>query len=278
MMNELIHAPVGEKVWIASHRGRFGGCIPENTLDAFDTAIMAGADIVETDIAKLADGEFILFHDDTARRVLGLEGNIADYTFDQVKDIPLKNSIGEPSGRTLNTLDELLRHLKGKCLINLDRCRGYLDEVYEKVLEYDMEDQILLKNPVPCEKDIRWLKKTGYKPLYVPIVRNDREVEALYKVLDEVTVHVVELFIETDQDYLVSKEFVEKMHDRGIKLWMNSLSLAENFDYCAGRSDDRSLLVSPDEGWGWMVEKGIDIIQTDWAAELKNYLTVIGKR
>lgn len=277
-MKNLIQAPIGEKIWIASHRGRFGGCVPENTLDAFQVALNGGADIIETDIAKLADGNFILFHDDTAGRILRKEGNIRDYTLDEIKDIPLLNSIGEPSGRYVNTLDDLLGGLKGKCYINLDRCRDYLDEVYEKVLEYDMEDQILLKNPVTCEKDVKWLQETGYKPLYVPIVRNDKEVNALYQLLDEISVKVVEIFIHTDEDYLISKEFVDDMHGRGIKLWMNALDMGENNNLCAGHGDDISLLKSPELGWGWMVDKGMDIIQTDWVSELGNYLKSTGRR
>lgn len=277
-MREILETPPGERIWIAAHRGKFGGCIPENTLDAFDAAILAGADIVETDITKLADGSFILFHDPGAGRMLGLPGEIADYTFPEVRELQLPNAIGEPSGRCVNTLDELLSHLKGRSLINLDKCRDYLDEVYEKVLEYDMEDQILLKNPVPCTKDIEWLKRTGYRPLYVPVVQNDGQLEALYRVLDEIEVHVVEVFIHQETDKLISAAFIEEMHRRGIKVWLNALTLGKDNNLCAGRDDDRSLLQSPDEGWGWIAAHGIDIIQTDWVTELGSYLKQIGKR
>lgn len=277
-MKDLIHSTIGEHIWIASHRGRFGGCIPENTLDAFYNALYAGADIVETDITKLADGSFILFHDETAERILRKEGAIDKYTYDEIKDIQLLNSIGEPSGRYLNTLDELLRALKGKCYINLDKCRDYLDEVYKKVLEYDMENQILLKNPVPCEKDVKWLKETKYNPLYVPVVKNDDGVKALYQVLEEISVKVVELFITTESDYLISKEFVEDMHKRGIKLWCNALDMGVNNNLCVGHGDDISLLQDPDLGWKWLIDKGMDIIQTDWVLELGEYLKGIGKR
>lgn len=277
-MKEILETPAGKKIWIAAHRGKFGGCIPENTLDSFELALRAGADIVETDITKTADGTFILFHDVEGKRMLGLDGNIEDYTFAEIRDMQLLNSIGEPSGRTLNTLDELLKFLKGRCIINLDKCRWYLDEVYEKVLEYDMEDQILLKNPVPCTKDIEWLNKTGYHPLYVPVVKKEEDAKELYRVLDKVEVHMVEVFIKTEEDYLISKEFIEDMHKRGIKVWLNALTLGMNNNLCAGRDDDRSLLISEDEGWGWIARKGIDVIQTDWVRELDSYLTRIGRR
>lgn len=276
-MKDIIQTPIGEKIWIASHRGRFGGCIPENTLDAFRVALSAGADIVETDIAKLSDGNFILFHDDITSRILRKEGNVRDYTLNEIKDIPILNSIGEPSGRYLNTLDELLCSLKGKCYINLDRCRDYLDEVFERVLEHDMEDQILLKNPVIFKKDLHWLQETGYKPLYIPIVRCEKEVKALYELLKEIPVNVVEVFIHSDMDYLISKEFVDDMHGRGIKLWINAMDMGVNNNLCAGHGDDVSLLQSPDYGWGWLIEKGMDIIQTDWVLELGEYLRKIGR-
>ena len=277
-MNKLTEAPIGEKIWIAAHRGRFGGCIPENTLDAFELAIRSGADIVETDVAKLADGTFVLFHDSSPERMLGIQGNMRDFTYEQIKDLQLRNAIGGPSGRTVNTLDEFLRYMKGKCLINLDKCADYLDEVYEKVLEYDMEEQILLKNPVPCQKDIAWLKKSGYRPTYIPVVGSDRDVEGLYQVLGEIPVQIVEIFIHSEQDYLISEEFIANMHARGIKLWMNALCLGKDNNLCADRGDDSSLLQSPEEGWGFMVQKGMDIIQTDWPVELGRYLSEIGKR
>ena len=39
-----------------------------------------------------------------------------------------------------------------------------------------------------------------------------------------------------------------------------------------GHSDDISLLEDPAQGWGWLAQKGFDIIQTDWAMHCVNYL------
>ena len=61
-----------QKILIASHRGRFGGNIVENTLSAFEAAVSCGADIVETDIRRTADGEMVLFHDPSPLRLLQL--------------------------------------------------------------------------------------------------------------------------------------------------------------------------------------------------------------
>ncbi len=39
----------------------------------------------------------------------------------------------------------------------------------------------------------------------------------------------------------------------------------------AYHTDDISLSDSPDKGWGWLADKNIDIIQTDWLLMAKQY-------
>lgn len=55
---------------------------------------------------------------------------------------------------------------------------------------------------------------------------------------------------------------------------------SEVYDYSvvisACLTDDLSVSQSPDLGWGRLTDMGFDIIQTDWAGLLKNYL--ISKR
>jgi glycerophosphoryl diester phosphodiesterase len=49
--------------FVAAHRGSVSAAAPENTLDAFNAAIAAGADAIELDVRRLADGDLIIFHD-----------------------------------------------------------------------------------------------------------------------------------------------------------------------------------------------------------------------
>ena len=277
-LREILETPIGEKVWVAAHRGRFGGNIPENTIAAFQNAIHAGADIVETDVTRLSDAELVLFHDTTVDRLTRGKGECKDYSRKEFLELELLNAIGGNSGMHPNTLDEFLRFMKGKCILNLDKCRDYMDEVYEKILFYDMEDQVMLKNHVPCTKDLLWLKETGYKPLYVPVVSKDEEIPLLYDILEEMEIKVVEIFYHSVDALTISADFIKDMHSRGIKIFANALTLSGSSDLCAGIGDNVSLLQGADRGWGWMVEHGIDIIQTDWTRECCDYLRTIGKR
>ena len=61
----------------------------ENTLPAFEAAIRAGADIVETDIHITKDNVMILFHDPAPMRLLGLPGMVEDYSLEELRALRL---------------------------------------------------------------------------------------------------------------------------------------------------------------------------------------------
>ncbi|MEG2434659.1 MAG: hypothetical protein RSB25_23755, partial [Acinetobacter sp.] len=63
--------------------------------------------------------------------------------------------------------------------------------------------------------------------------------------------------------------------ERNIRLWVNALSLGGGMDMSAHHDDDVSMTRSADEGWGWLVQHGAGIIQTDWTSELRHYLDSI---
>ena len=71
---------------------------------------------------------------------------------------------------------------------------------------------------------------------------------------------------------MISDAYIEDMHKRGLMVWVNSIIYDERAVLSAGHTDDAALTVSPDLGWGWIIDKGVDMIQTDWTLSLKNYI------
>jgi glycerophosphoryl diester phosphodiesterase len=69
---------------IIAHRG-FSGRYAENTEPAFRAALAVGADAVEGDVQCTADGVWVLFHDRSLRRKVGLAGRIPDYRWDDLR-------------------------------------------------------------------------------------------------------------------------------------------------------------------------------------------------
>ena len=62
------------------------------------------------------------------------------------------------------------------------------------------------------------------------------------------------------------------MHSDGKLLWANAIIYDYRQQLSGGHSDDSALTVDEDYGWGWIADKGFDMIQTDWTMMLIDYL------
>ncbi len=72
---------------LVGHRG-YPRHYPENTLIGIEAAIAAGARYIETDVQLTEDQVPVLFHDHDLERICGVQGTIADYTFEQLQQFP----------------------------------------------------------------------------------------------------------------------------------------------------------------------------------------------
>lgn len=86
-------APVKEKKTIVNY-GHRGACeyAAENTMSSFQMGVDMGANGLETDVQMTKDGVLVLFHDDTLARVTGREGAVADYTYEELTRMRVRNS------------------------------------------------------------------------------------------------------------------------------------------------------------------------------------------
>lgn len=73
---QTLPVPIPELV---CHRG-FAGRYPENTLSAIRGALEVKASWIEIDVQLSADGEVVLFHDETTDRMCGVPGSIHERT------------------------------------------------------------------------------------------------------------------------------------------------------------------------------------------------------
>lgn len=76
-INSLLNKKFAEKqVLIAQHRGGYKGNIPQNTLLAYKTSFLLGADMFEMDVSLAKDGQLYCFHDTTEEINLRQHRNI----------------------------------------------------------------------------------------------------------------------------------------------------------------------------------------------------------
>ena len=90
-------------VEIIAHRGASHDA-PENTVAAFQLAWEQKADAVELDIQLTKDGRIIAFHDDTTRRVAGVNRRVAQQTFEELRAIV----VGPCKGAHIPSIEEVL--------------------------------------------------------------------------------------------------------------------------------------------------------------------------
>ena len=264
-------------VKIASHRGKFSSSVIENTSTAFLLAVGEGADMVEMDLALTKDGVLVGHHDKTMQRLLHVDGSISDYTWNEILEMPVYNYFGEINVTGLETFDEILSALKDKTILVLDRCWDYLDVVYDALRRQRMVEQTVIKFQITNEAAVAW---AGEHPdcVFIPMVRDVQMLPVVEALSQKTRVTGIEILPKKPEDAIISQETITWLKDRGMRVWCNSLSYARRITFGAGFDDLRAMAHGGDAGWGELVCRGVDIIQTDWPMEVAAYLDENGHR
>ncbi len=165
---------MNNKVLIAAHRGTFGGNIIQNTITAYENAIKHGADIIEIDVTKTIDGQFVAFHTGEEPFLLGTHIPLTSMTLEQVKNLSLYNNIGQLTDQKLNLLDDILEHFRNRCFINIDRSWQYWSNIINVIKNHNMSEQVILKSPF---SNVLSEKAEDNGVMYMPIVDNINVLE-----------------------------------------------------------------------------------------------------
>lgn len=93
-----------------AHRGLHGNGVPENSCTAFRLAVEAGYGI-ELDLQTTKDGEVVVFHDGTMKRMCGesVSGGVSDYTLAELSEMRLAET-----DEKIPTFAEVLALVGGK--------------------------------------------------------------------------------------------------------------------------------------------------------------------
>lgn len=148
-MNNTLHLYNHDRVQVAAHRGVAGVNIPCNTIPAFDIALHGGAAILEMDLFKSLDGEIFIFHTGKEPFQLDRHIDLTRMTAEEIRKLRLINVDFNETEHGLNTFDEVLEHMKNRCILNLDRCGAFIPDVIKQVERHGMKEQILLKMHLP---------------------------------------------------------------------------------------------------------------------------------
>ncbi|MFT8315544.1 MAG: glycerophosphodiester phosphodiesterase family protein [Clostridium sp.] len=257
------------KILIAAHRGTCGGNIVQNTIKAYENALKHGADIIEVDVIMSTDGDFYAFHNGMERVVIGANKDIRTMSTKEIESYSCLNVDGVKINQKIEKLDNVLEHLKGRCLINIDRSWFYWNETIKALEKHNMADQIILKSHED-KKLLKSLEDSESNLMYMPIVYTKENITSVMKC--KLNLIGVELIFKDLHSELIDTEYIERLKSNGILTWVNAITLDDNTILSAGLDDNRAIMENEDESWGKLIDIGFDILQTDWPLLLKQYI------
>ena len=161
---------------IIAHRGS-SAKYPENTLLAFEKALEAGVDGIETDLRLSLDEEVILFHDDDLRRITNVKGSPEGFTLEALKEL----DVGE--GESIPTLDELLQLTQGKAILILEI--KYNPSTYKKLCELVAEK---------IKDKLEWVEVSCFEDKVLEYMHQLNPRIKLHKIINRASVLENEIF------------------------------------------------------------------------------------
>ena len=133
-----------------THRGLFDENKPENTAPAFLTAIENGY-AIETDVQMTKDGVLVCYHDDNLKRLTGIDKDIRELNYSEIKDLcPLNKTY------KILTFEEFLNLIDGKTPILIEmksqKYPGLEDKLVEMLKTYKGPFAVQSFNPKMIKK------------------------------------------------------------------------------------------------------------------------------
>lgn len=282
-LRRKLASPDRDYVFVAMHRGDWRN-FPENSEGAVLSAIRLGADIVELDVQRTKDGRFVLNHDATLDRTTTGKGRVEDRTLAEIRKLRLRDGKGRPSEYGVLTLEEALALTRGKILMNIDKFTRHPREILDAVAAVGALREVLVKATLPYARAKKlfgpyWEKVERGELIYMPVVnvsRSDRSYKdgnlPAYLAAEPRKLSMYEMCF-NDPKHVSETVAAIKAAPGSPRLWVNTL-----WDSISARHSDRAALLDPDGNWGWWLDRGATMIQSDYVAELIVYLTAKGRR
>ena len=278
LLREL-HNPKSDYVFVIAHRADWRN-FPENSLEAIESAIKMGVDIVELDIHRTADGKLVVCHDSSINRTTNGKGKIKELTLDYIRSRYLRAGHGATTRYKMPTLEEALDVCKERVLINLDKGINYYDQVMEMLIERKMADQVIIKSTKSPADMKAFFSKHKENMLYMPIINYGSKSWEKHEVL-------FNDYLSTDLPFIAfemcwngtlkgEKKVFNKVLKSGKHLWINTLWGSLCGGHENGYYDDRAV-GNEEKIYGKILSYGASMIQTDRPEMLIKYLESKGR-
>lgn len=215
---------------IVAHRGG-GDLAAENTIKSLERAIEEGAKWSEIDVQRTLDGEYIINHDSTFKRVAGDSRSSKEMTLEEVKELRVKDLFDESRpAQEVATLEEFMDAAKGKIGLYIE-------------LKGSTADEKMVDDVVKMIKDKNMLDETAILSLNYDLIKYAEEK------YPEITTGFLYFFVFGDvsklkADILIMEEReadvwkVEEIHEAGKKAVVWTVNTEDSINRFVGSKVD----------------------------------------
>lgn len=254
---------------ISTHRGKSGGDIIENSVEAKVAAYASGTDIVEIDVASSIDDINYVFHDGNESKLLRYQQNILGMTSPEIDNLFCYSECGSKLKRHLPKLNEFLSTIKESDIINIDRGWVASKDFLDTLDQFNIVDNVILKCKI---NDIEYLKRINNHPvkyMFIVILEKPEDIDLILE-YEDINLIGIEPIAKSETEVLNWRNVIKKLKQEDFLIMLNAEVVSKNNLY-GGYDDTVSVLNNPDNGWGRLVGEGADIIITDWPHLLKQF-------
>lgn len=271
LLNYLSDGGLSNHVMIFAHRGNWRNSA-ENSIQAFQECIDENLDGIEVDLQMTKDSILVIMHDETVDRTTTGKGKVSDYTLQELKALNLLNPIGVVTRQKIPTFEEVLLLAKNKILIQVDKWRPYGRQIIDLARKHGCERQIIIRTTDRKDVNDRKYGDLFDNVILMPVLvcKGSMDDEKLSDFMSNYTSPVISLSF-TNEDFPILKRIPE-IQASGYRIWLNSLWATFN----AGH-DDELAVTDFNNSYGWLLDRGANIIFSDNPLLLKKYLIQIDR-
>ncbi len=263
--------------------------LPENSLAAVRACIEAGVDILEIDVKRTKDGEYVLCHDAGINRCTTYTGSktVPEMTYAEIRRYALREYTGleraiyrGPDGKTehVPTFAEVLALVKDECMINFDQFYSLWDyrmELYALVEEAGCLPNVIFKGSHSIDQLKQWQAEIrqaygedAVMPLYSVLYSTSNPDEYMNLVRRYAAAGVANCIETTFSTFDVC--IADGTYMAGVRSHLRTFAdvLTDSLGgdgFCAGMHED--IL-----GWIGAERCGYNVIQTNNAADCAAYI------
>lgn len=214
---DIADIPLTGNTKCIAHKG-WNTNAPENSFPAFEMAGQKGVQYVETDIQETKDGVFIIFHDENLKRMCGVDANVSDLTYEEIKQYPIVNGTNASvySDNIIPTLVQFLQCCNKYSMTPVIEIKTELNE--EGLVKLNQIIQMSDKNPIVIsfyEEPLKLLRQIN-RSVDIQWITRERISEEMLQECEKYQFDISARYKVTNRD------LIREAHSKNIKvaLWL----------------------------------------------------------